>query len=122
MSYNGRRIAHSIVLEIERSPEVSLATLSRSLRLDRHTVERYLLQYTGAGFREHRKAKLLQSAIHLLSTSPSLCVKEIAFKLGFSSSRSLTRFLKTNTGMCSKEFQAKATCRAEQELPKPSRP
>lgn len=109
MAYNGKLLAQEISVRIEARPQVSLSELCKSLRVDRHTIERCLLRYRGRCFREMKRAALLKAAAALLAESPALSVKQIATILGFSSGRSLSRFLKHNVGLCSTHLQAALT-------------
>ncbi|HEX5412971.1 MAG TPA: helix-turn-helix domain-containing protein [Terriglobia bacterium] len=98
MAYLTRGVFEQVQLHLRVHPSSSLADLCRALHIERHTIERAVRGSTGKCFREFRREALLRSACELLWCEPGKSIKEIAFMLGFSSTRSFDRFVLTSCG------------------------
>lgn len=99
MSYEARGLFDSVRAELLARPRATLAEVSRGLAVDRRTLEKAVKHVSGKIFRELRQEVLLACFRDALLRSPSAPLKQVAFALGFSSLRSLDRFVKTATGM-----------------------
>lgn len=98
MAYDLSNIFSRIVHDLEMTPSVSLAQISRNLGVERHTVEKAIKATTGITFREFRANILLKHAEDLLKDRSNRTVKEVAFALGYRSQGSLSRFIRMATG------------------------
>jgi transcriptional regulator GlxA family with amidase domain len=83
---------------VQSNPSVSLEELSALLRVERHTIEKAVKSGTGKTFRQLRSSVMLKKARALLDGSPNQSIKEVAFKLGYRSQRSFSRFVKSTLG------------------------
>jgi two-component system response regulator YesN len=92
---------------------MQLDELSKSLRVERHTIERAIKRTTGNTFREFRARLLLEKAKRVLDEDPLQSIKEVAFILGYSSQRAFCRFTKANAGCSPTELRDKKHKKAE---------
>jgi transcriptional regulator GlxA family with amidase domain len=102
MAYDLHRIFLQVRHNLELTPSMSLAQLSRNLRIERHTVEKAVKRAIGVTFREFRNGVLLRRAQDLLRDESNRTIKEVAFALGYRSQGSLSRFIRIMTGNSAK--------------------
>jgi|SRR5690242_2719676 len=98
MAYLTQGVFEQVELHLRIYPSDSLADLCRSLNIERDTIERAVRTATGKCFRDFRREALFRRARDLLWSEPGKSIKEIAFMLGFRSTRSFDRFMLTNCG------------------------
>lgn len=106
MSYDKHRIAEDVFVLLAQDPGLSLTRIAGRIHVDRHTVTRALSTTWGMTFREVRQKILAKKAAELFRTEPSLSIKEIAFQVGFSSSGSLSHFVKRAAGVSATEYRS----------------
>jgi AraC-like DNA-binding protein len=104
MTYSYRQLFVRIDTQISTTPRTTLDMLESELKIGRRTIERVVRNIEGSSFSGYRKARLIEKAIHFLIAS-SLSIKEIAAMLGYLSSASLSRFIRTETGMTPTEIR-----------------
>lgn len=111
MSYNTellvRRAANIMVMD----PYVKLSDLSQALGVERHTLGRAVLAVSGTTFRKLRRRLILERAMRYFHDEPNLSLKEVAARLGFSSARAFTRYVKCATGLTPSALQSSAARR-----------
>lgn len=98
MAYLTQGVFEEVRSHLQTYPGSSLADVCRALHIERHTVERVVRRATGKCFRDFRREALLQRALNLLQYEPGKSIKEIAFMLGFRSTRSFDRFVLASCG------------------------
>lgn len=86
-------------------PRASLMLVSAELGVDRHTLERAVRTLTGRTFAQLQRELLRDRAQLLLTESPALSVKEIAFQLGYGSPRAFSRFIRVALGFSPSELR-----------------
>lgn len=105
MAYDLHGLARQVSDLIVRKRGITLTELSQRLGVDRHTVEKAILVAAGTTFRNFRRKLLFDEAVTLLRAEPNLPVKEVAFKLAFTSPRSFARFIKGASGKTPTELR-----------------
>jgi transcriptional regulator GlxA family with amidase domain len=108
MAYDLNGLYTRIQRNLSSTPYMSLHELSVRLRVERHTIEKAVKKATSKTFREMRNLLLLEHARGLLDGNPNQSIKEVAFKLGYRSQRSFSRFIKSSLGCSPKELRADA--------------
>ena len=98
MAYLTQGVFEEVRSHLRTYPGSSLADLCRALHIERHTVQRAVRRATGKCFRDFRREALFGRARDLLWCEPGSSIKEIAFRLGFRSTRSFDRFVLTSCG------------------------
>jgi AraC-like DNA-binding protein len=98
MAYNLHLVFTLITERIRMSPTISLEQLQDILHIDRHTLLKSVKLCTGKTFRELRSSRLLEHISEHFTNDPSSSLKEISFDAGYSSQRSLSRFIKAQVG------------------------
>lgn len=98
MAYNLRRLFLEIRSCLSSNPGLRLDQLQSHLGIERHTIERAVLEATAASFRAYQKRNRLETALALLTHAGKLSGKQIAAELGYKSSAAFSRFIKTATG------------------------
>lgn len=95
-----RRIESAIQIVRERFPEASLSVTNVALRvsLSRSRLEHLLRQETGQTFRQYVRELRLAEGKRLLLKS-TLQVKEVAFRVGYSSSAAFVRAFRRGCGL-----------------------
>lgn len=106
MAYDLNGLYTRIQRSLSSTPYMSLHALSARLGVERHTIEKAVKQATSKTFREMRNDLLLKHARNLLDSNPNQSIKEVAFKLGYRSQRSFSRFIKSSLGCSPKELRA----------------
>jgi AraC-like DNA-binding protein len=106
MTYNASRLLQSIEDRLRQNPQESLQLLVRELGVGRHTIERVVRATTGKSFRDYQSGIVLSKALQLLNGSDALQIKQVAFSLGYCSTKSFSRYFKAQTGMTPSEFIA----------------
>lgn len=98
MAYLTQGVFEQVRAHLRIHPSTSLADVCRALRIERHTIERAVRRATGKCFRDFRREALFTRARELLCCEPDRSIKEIAFTLGFNSTRSFDRFVLRSCG------------------------
>lgn len=98
MAYQPKLLSRLIESRLTSCPQLSLRELALELHVDRHTLQRALRNTRGVIFRELKTHGLARRAATILWTTPDRSIKEIAFSLGFKSTRSFSRFVKQELG------------------------
>lgn len=93
MSYDPRLAFEQIQQLFAADPRRSLLELSTTLALDRHTITRAVRAATGVTFEKWRERELYRLICDLLAEDTLRSIKEIAFRVGYSSPRALCRFV-----------------------------
>ena len=95
-----RRIESAIEIVRERFPEASLSVTNVALRvsLSRSRLEHLLRQETGQTFRQYVRDLRLAEGKRLLRDG-NLQVKEVAFRVGYSSSSAFVRAFRRGSGL-----------------------
>lgn len=112
VSYDSHRLALEVITLLSKEPSLSLTSMAARISVDRHTLTRALRTTWGTSFRDLRCDVLVKEAIELLRDRPALCLKEIAFMTGFSSSKSFSHFIKRMTGLPPKQYRCTLTFRS----------
>jgi transcriptional regulator GlxA family with amidase domain len=88
----------SIFAQIEKimsgKPKITIGQLAVSLNIGMRTIRRVIRETTGKSFREYQKLRILNRTKSLLASEPGLLKKQIAAKVGYRSSDSLSRFIR----------------------------
>lgn len=105
MAYDLSGLYVRVQLHLKATPLLTLEELSARINVERHTIEKSVKQATGQTFRQVRNGLLLAHAKHLLDSHPNHSIKEVAFKLGYRSQRSFSRFMRSEAGCSPKEFR-----------------
>lgn len=79
--------------EIRGHPARSLSALARRLNVDRHTLAAALKNTSAQNFSTLRRDAKIETFWRLVEERPHASLKELAELLGFSSRRSMTRFI-----------------------------
>ena len=108
MTYNASRLLQTIDNRLCHDPRASLLTLERDLGVGRHTIEKVIRATTGKSFRDYQAEKALSKAMQLLNGTDALQIKQVAFSLGYCSTKSFSRYFKARTGMTPSAFIALA--------------
>jgi AraC-like DNA-binding protein len=103
MAYDASLLLQRIEESLTTRPRMSLFDMARQLNVERHTIERSVRSGTGRTFRELQNEKLLAQAFRLLTEEPARSLKEVSFKLGYSSPRAFRRFIKEVWGASPKD-------------------
>jgi two-component system response regulator YesN len=98
MAYNLSRLFDRIKLDLGSNPRLSLAALSLTLKIERHTIEKAVRVVDGRRFRDLRNELLLRRAKALLSADAALSIKEVAYLLGYRSPQAFARFVRRVSG------------------------
>lgn len=98
MAYLTQGVFEQVRAHLRIHPSNSLADVCRALHIERHTIERAVRRATGKCFRDFRREVLFRRARDLLRCEPGKSIKEIAFTLGFRSTRSFDRFIVATCG------------------------
>jgi transcriptional regulator GlxA family with amidase domain len=109
MAYLTQGVFEQVQSRLRTHPSSSLADLCHSLNMERHTIERAVRTITGKCFREFRREALFWRARDLLRCEPGKSTKEIAFTLGFRSTRSFDRFIVTTCGRTPTQLRKELT-------------
>jgi AraC-like DNA-binding protein len=108
LSYNRVHLLQCIDALISSRPCVLLRDLSRELGVGRQRIEKAIRASTGISFRDYRKRRCLEKALHLLLTDGYLPEKQIATRLGYGSTAAFCRFIKSSTGKTPSQLRATA--------------
>lgn len=98
MAYDMRGIFEVVRETLEKAPLTSLHQLSRNLTIERHTIEKAIRTESGESFRSFRRGIAFEIARDRLISCPDLSIKEVAYALGFRSSRTFSRFIRDTCG------------------------
>jgi methylphosphotriester-DNA--protein-cysteine methyltransferase len=99
MAYDLHGLFEAIERDVKAKPRRSLDILAKDMGVSRNTIKKAVVLTTKRSFREFQTKCMLMSTLELLTTLPGKSIKEIAFDLGFRSTRSLERFVKSSTGL-----------------------
>lgn len=105
MAYDLNGLFIRVHHHLKTIPLLTLVELSSRISVERHTIEKSVKLATGQTFRKMRNELLLAHAKHLLDANPNHSIKEVAFKLGYRSQRSFSRFMRSASGCSPKEFR-----------------
>ena len=98
MGYPSAVLAQLVLEYLATSPGASVHQTARACGASRQTIDRALKTCLGQTFRGLRDECRRRALAALLAKRPPLLVKEIAFNLGFSTSRSLARWTRRIAG------------------------
>jgi AraC-like DNA-binding protein len=98
MAYDRPALVNIALRLLRENPNTTLRQLSSRLGVDRHTLERAFLLVTGDPLRRHKRQAKLNQVCDLLSEGIHLSIKEVAFRVGFSSQAAFARFVRESTG------------------------
>lgn len=99
MSYDHRTLALRVEAELRANPRLTLAMISNTLQIDRHTVNRALFRTFGVTFRAF-KASIQDEAISgALIGGKLMSIKQAAAKAGYGSAGSLARRTRRSMGI-----------------------
>jgi AraC-like DNA-binding protein len=105
MTYEITIVFEKAVAALEENPWRHLRAVSEALGVERHTVERAFQSRAGTTFRTFRREMMLAKVKDLLASHPTAPIKEVAFNLGYSSSRAFARFVRNAFGCCPCELR-----------------
>jgi AraC-like DNA-binding protein len=105
MTYNLPKLFSDVQACLGRNPCVSLHELSRTLGVERHTIEKAMNHIAGISFQKYQKQRLLARALNLLIQHGELSEKQIAANLGYGSTQAFSRFIKARTGKTPSEIR-----------------
>jgi AraC-like DNA-binding protein len=103
--YEAKQLLEALQAVLSSRPHLSLDEAARTLHVERHTIERACAR-SGGAFRERRHEAMVAAAVSLLSATPPLSIKEVAFRLGFRSPSAFTHFLIRATGRPPSQIRA----------------
>ena len=92
---------------VSRSPSSRLEDLTREFHVSRRTLQNAIKMTTGKTFRELRNELLVERANSLLESHPARGIKELAFELGYKSSRSFARAIRRACGCSPSELRSR---------------
>jgi len=104
MTYSRRIILKKIDILMLEHPRIPLSAVSRSIGVERHTIEKAVRASRQMSFREYRRSKLSRKAQKLLEGS-TLTVGEIGVRLGYNTISSFSRFLQRSTGKSPSQYR-----------------
>jgi two-component system, response regulator YesN len=113
MAYNLPGLFSQILPYLRSRPYGTLDEIAAHIHVERHTIEKAVKQATGKTFRELRTELLLLHATGMLNAESNQSIKEIAFKLGYQSQRSFSRFIRTAAGCSPKEIRNRSQKREQ---------
>jgi len=96
--------AVKIICEEFSNPELSLANVAGRLEIPTHRLGRILSRDCGVGFRQMLRQIRIQQAKSLL-LSREYSIKEVSYKVGFTSTHYFARSFKQLTGVTASEYQ-----------------
>lgn len=98
MHYHTAVLFERVRRELEHEPRLSLAQLSSRLSVHRHTIEKAVQASASRTFRSMQQEILFRKACELLNADDARSIKEVAFSLGFGSTRAFGRFARRLSG------------------------
>ena len=98
----------AILLHLHETPCVLLGDLALQLRVSRRTIENCIRVGAGKTFRNLRKEVLLSRVNCILSSDPTISVKELSVAVGFKSASSFSRAIKHACGSSPEELRSRA--------------
>lgn len=98
MHYHIAALFDRVRRELELEPRLSLTELSSRLSVHRHTIEKAVQVSACRTFRSLQQEMLFRRACQLLETDDAKSIKEVAFSLGFGSTRAFGRFVRRLSG------------------------
>jgi AraC-like DNA-binding protein len=105
VSYEATAIAQSIRRLLMERPSTRLREISTTLGVERHTATRCLLRVFGTSFRQLQSECLVTRREALRQQGATL--KEIAFRLGYSSAEVMSKRYRHSTGILSASVDRK---------------
>jgi AraC-like DNA-binding protein len=109
MTFDLTGLCRQAVTLLEQNPQTGLVTLSRTLGVERHTLESAFQLSHGKSFRVFRRELLCRKAEELLVSKPGASLKEIALLLGYNSARAFARAVRNSFGCCPRELRMQLT-------------
>ena len=97
----------AILLNLQETPCIPLGDLAPRLRVSRRTIENCIRIGAGKTFRNLRKEVLLSRVNCILSSDPTVSVKELSFAVGFKSASSFSRAIKQACGSSPEELRSR---------------
>lgn len=98
MTYDSSHVFQETVHLLSQKPHSHLTEISKELGIERHTIERSVLQQTRLTFRDYRRSNLALAVTRFMRQHPTVPVKAVADTFGFRSASSFSRMLKNSTG------------------------
>ena len=105
MAYDPKGLFLQAMALIDQKPWIRLGAVTRSLGVERHTVEKAFRLNTGKSFRAVRHGSLCRRAVQLFSSRGSASNSEVAFALGYESERAFARFIRGSFGWTPSELR-----------------
>lgn len=105
MGYDLHAVFLLVDAKLRANPSVRLAELESALSIGRHTLSRAIKIHTGLNFRQLRSSLLLTHIGRCLAENPAGTLKQVSYEAGYSSQRSLSRFVKAQVGIPPKRYR-----------------
>jgi AraC-like DNA-binding protein len=109
VAYDLAKLSEMVQEALTNSPGASLAKLAQQLAIDRHTLEKAVRTTTGKSFRQLRQKVLLKKSLKLLQNEPALSIKDVAFRVGYSSPQAFQRFIRRASGKTPGQIRTSAS-------------
>ena len=105
MSYDTPAFASLVVKRLAEFPHITLVVLSLELQIDRHTLNRALVESTGLTFRQLKNLKHSEVIQALFCHASPGSIKQAAVEAGYGSGASLARRTRRTMGMTPSEIR-----------------
>jgi AraC-like DNA-binding protein len=109
MSYDHFALASKVKGRLQADPQAKLESVSRELALDRHTINRALVECFGVSFRTLKHQLVDERIEAVLHDGQVKSIKQSALEIGFTSAASLARRTRRTIGMTPIEVRKRPT-------------
>ncbi len=105
MAYDLKGLFLQAMALIDEKPWIRLGAVTRSLGVERHTLEKVFRLNTGGSFRAVRHGSLCRRVVQLFGSRGNASNSEVAFALGYESERAFARFIRDSFGWTPSELR-----------------
>lgn len=105
MAYDLHAVFLLVDANLRAKPSLHLSDLEGALSIGRHTLSRAIKMHTGLSFRQLRSSLMLTHIGRCLAANPACTLKQVSYDAGYSSQRSLSRFVKAQVGISPKRYR-----------------
>lgn len=105
MSYDRAALASVVIARLRERPQTTLVALSKELNIDRHTIDRALVEHTGLAFRQLKESFTNEAIRSILSDGQIKSIKQAAAEAGYGSAGSFARRTRRTLGMAPAELR-----------------
>jgi len=106
MSYESALLLDKLLQKVRQAPSKTLDSISREMRVSRRTLESILLSSSRKPFKKVQGEILLAIVRSSVLEHPCLTIKELAFSLGYNSTRTFARVIRRVCGMSPSELRS----------------